>query len=277
MKIAIITSSPANQALPLKHFFSGGNRISVDLIITDSEAIAANPGEIPTILCTSADDAILLIPHLKEEGIELIVADNFKGPIPMNQLEQDDFYSQRIIRFEQKEDGECTAMAGRDVLVTAPEYTDTLLPRAIVSIADRALHPTPPPLAPSHTPDSIEEEWAHTLNIPTPSPTITPSPTVPPNPTITPPPTPTPSPTPPTQPSMPPTYLLWSVLAIIFCCFIPAIVALIFSTQVSSKYYAGDYAGSRRASRNAQIWIIVSIVTGIVAATLYIPFMMLSA
>lgn len=70
---------------------------------------------------------------------------------------------------------------------------------------------------------------------------------------------------------MPSTYLIWSVLITIFCCFIPGIVAIVFSSQVSSRYYAGDYEGARRASRNAEIWIIVSFVLGVLAATLYLP------
>lgn len=74
---------------------------------------------------------------------------------------------------------------------------------------------------------------------------------------------------------MPSTWLVWSVLVTVFCCFIPGIVAIIFSSQVSSRYYAGDYEGAERASRAAEIWIIVSFVLGVLAATLYIPFMLI--
>lgn len=74
---------------------------------------------------------------------------------------------------------------------------------------------------------------------------------------------------------MPPTFLVWSVLAIVFCSTIPGIVALVYSSMVSSKYYAKDYEGARRCSRMAEIWIIASIVLGIVVAALYIPIMLL--
>lgn len=74
---------------------------------------------------------------------------------------------------------------------------------------------------------------------------------------------------------MPSTWLIWSVLCTIFCCFIPGIIAIIFSSQVSSKYYAGDIEGARRASRMAEAWIIVSVVLGVIAATLYLPFMLI--
>ena len=85
-----------------------------------------------------------------------------------------------------------------------------------------------------------------------------------------------PGPEEPVEP-MPSTYLIWSILSTVFCCFIPGIVAIIFSSQVSSKYYGGDIEGARKASRTAQIWIIVSVVLGILAATLYVPFMIFAS
>ena len=76
---------------------------------------------------------------------------------------------------------------------------------------------------------------------------------------------------------MPPTYMVWSVLALVLCCFVPAIVAIIYSAQVSSKYYAKDYEGAKRCSDMAQIWIIVSIVLGVIGMAFYIPFTLLSS
>ncbi|MDE5813181.1 MAG: phosphoribosylglycinamide formyltransferase [Muribaculaceae bacterium] len=76
-----------------------------------------------------------------------------------------------------------------------------------------------------------------------------------------------------TQEPMPPTYLVWSVIITILCCFIPGIVAIINSAQVSSKYYQGDIDGARRASERAQIWIIISFVLGVIINTLYLPLM----
>lgn len=77
------------------------------------------------------------------------------------------------------------------------------------------------------------------------------------------------------QEPMPSTYLIWAVLVTILCCFIPGIVAIIFSSQVSSRYYSGDFEGAKRASRNAEIWIIVSFVLGVLTATLYLPIAMI--
>ncbi len=73
------------------------------------------------------------------------------------------------------------------------------------------------------------------------------------------------------QEPMPETYLVWSVLATVFCCLIPGIVAIVYSTMVSSKYYAKDYEGARRASEKAQYWIIASVVLGVITAAVYLP------
>lgn len=79
---------------------------------------------------------------------------------------------------------------------------------------------------------------------------------------------------PPEAEQMPSTYLVWSILSVIFCCGIPGVVAIVYSTLVSSRFYAKDYEGSRRASELAQIWIIVSIVLGVVTSTIMLPLML---
>lgn len=88
---------------------------------------------------------------------------------------------------------------------------------------------------------------------------------------------PVPQPAPYHQPEpMPQTYLVWSVLATVFCCLIPGIVAIIYSTMVSSKYYAKDYEGSKKASEMAQYWIIASVVLGVITAAVYLPLSLLA-
>lgn len=74
---------------------------------------------------------------------------------------------------------------------------------------------------------------------------------------------------------MPPTYLVWSVVMTVICCLPAGIAAIIFSCQVSSKFFAGDYAGAVKASQRAEIWIIVSFVLGVLANTLYLPISLL--
>ncbi len=72
-------------------------------------------------------------------------------------------------------------------------------------------------------------------------------------------------------PPMPSTYLVWSVAVTVLCCLIPGIVAIIYSTKVSSKYNRGDYDGAAKCSEMAEWWVMISIVLGLVWA----PFQVL--
>ncbi|MFK3649531.1 CD225/dispanin family protein [Lysobacter enzymogenes] len=58
-----------------------------------------------------------------------------------------------------------------------------------------------------------------------------------------------------------PNYLVWSIIVTVlgacFCCLLgaaPGVVAIVFGSQVSSKFAAGDDAGARRASEQAKLW-----------------------
>lgn len=70
--------------------------------------------------------------------------------------------------------------------------------------------------------------------------------------------------------SKPPSYLVWSILATLFCCLPFGIVSIVFAARVDSKYNAGDYAGSLAASNNAKKWAIVSAVTSVVLIGLWL-------
>ncbi len=74
---------------------------------------------------------------------------------------------------------------------------------------------------------------------------------------------------------IPSNYLLLSVLCTLCCCFVPGIVAILFSAKVNSRWYAGDKAGARRASRQAEIWIIVSFCLGVLAMSFTLPLKLL--
>lgn len=67
------------------------------------------------------------------------------------------------------------------------------------------------------------------------------------------------------QQTMPPTYLAWSIVAMLLCCIVTGVVALVYSTKVSSRYYAGDYEGARKASETTAIWLAVTVVCGLIA------------
>lgn len=70
---------------------------------------------------------------------------------------------------------------------------------------------------------------------------------------------------------MPKTYMLWAILATILFSTVPGIIAIVYSTLVSGRYFSGDYEGAVKASRRVEIWTIVSIVVGIITTTLYFP------
>lgn len=70
---------------------------------------------------------------------------------------------------------------------------------------------------------------------------------------------------------MPQTYLPWAIVTMLFCCLIPGIITLIYSFKVSSRYNAGDYEGARKASDTTAVWLMVTIVCGLIA----IPFQFL--
>lgn len=146
--------------------------------------------------------------------------------------------------------------------------------------------PTPPPVKREF---EVEEEWAETLGMNFDPEEVkrraeTPEAPQPPRYSNQPPQTPPPAPAgpgapqppiEPLRPPMPPTYLVWAILATLCCCLPAGIVAIIYSANVSSKYYAADYEGASRTSRNAEIWIIVSIVLGIITNALYLPLTLL--
>lgn len=75
---------------------------------------------------------------------------------------------------------------------------------------------------------------------------------------------------------MPPTHLVWAVIVTVCCCFIPGIVAIVMSSRVSSRYYAGDMEGAKRASKACEWWIIASFILGVLSATLYLPLSIFS-
>lgn len=70
------------------------------------------------------------------------------------------------------------------------------------------------------------------------------------------------------RPVMPPSYLVWSILATIFCCLPFGIVAIVKSAKVESLYNQGDYGQSLQASKDAKKWCIVSAIAGVVVGVL---------
>jgi hypothetical protein len=57
--------------------------------------------------------------------------------------------------------------------------------------------------------------------------------------------------------------MLKAVIATLCCCLPLGIVSIIFAAQVNSKLAAGDVAGARAASSNANLWAWIAIGLGL--------------
>ncbi len=66
--------------------------------------------------------------------------------------------------------------------------------------------------------------------------------------------------------------LVWSILATLFCCLPFGVVAIIKSSEVNSKWIAGDYAGAQQSAADATKWIKWSVIGFAVVALLYLLF-----
>jgi hypothetical protein len=58
-------------------------------------------------------------------------------------------------------------------------------------------------------------------------------------------------------------YLVWSILATLFCCLPFGIVSIVYASGVDNKVAMGDIAGAERASKNAKMWAWISFGCGL--------------
>lgn len=66
-----------------------------------------------------------------------------------------------------------------------------------------------------------------------------------------------------------PNYLVFAILATVFCCLPTGIPAIVYAAQVNGKLQAGDLAGAQLASKNAKMWCFVSLGLGLLVGLLY--------
>ena len=66
-----------------------------------------------------------------------------------------------------------------------------------------------------------------------------------------------------------PNYLVFAILATVFCCLPAGIPAIVFAAQVNGKLQAGDVAGAQVASKNAKMWSLVSLGLGLGAIVIW--------
>jgi len=64
-------------------------------------------------------------------------------------------------------------------------------------------------------------------------------------------------------------YLVFAILATVFCCLPAGIPAIVYAAQVNSKLQAGDLAGAQLASKNAKLWCLISLGLGLGIMGLY--------
>ena len=64
-------------------------------------------------------------------------------------------------------------------------------------------------------------------------------------------------------------FLAWSIFATLVCCLPTGIVAIVMSSKVNSCWDRGDYEGAHKASKNAKIWLLVSVGIGIIIYIYY--------
>lgn len=74
------------------------------------------------------------------------------------------------------------------------------------------------------------------------------------------------------KPKPPQNYLALSIISTLFCCQIFGIIAIIYASQVNSKFIAGDYQGAQSASNNAKIWSFLSIGIGLLIIIVFAIF-----
>lgn len=68
----------------------------------------------------------------------------------------------------------------------------------------------------------------------------------------------------------PDNYLVWAILSTVLCCLPAGVVSIVKSSQVNSKWNAGDTAGAQEASRQARMWAIISAGTSLVIVSVYL-------
>lgn len=321
--IAIFASGSGEAAERVVSLFNEGNRIRVELVVTDREnseiierlqSLGITVMYVPREEWHYAPDQILSL--LREKEIDLIAFDDFRGAVPMAIEEA---FSGRTINLSTPEESPREVVNALNKLeeeervhkIEVEEFSETVVEKTEDSVDSTSetvavIKETTDEIKGEETPKTVDEEWADTLKIEFDPSRLRSTPPPVPGAQQHAPEIPHQQPTkksfagsqgsytqqpasqnfgykpyehaiqPEAQEPMPTSYLIWSVLATVFCCFIPGIVAIVFSSQVSSRYFSGDVEGAKRASNRAQIWIIVSFVLGLLSSTLYFPIMLIS-
>ena len=71
-----------------------------------------------------------------------------------------------------------------------------------------------------------------------------------------------------------PNYLVFAILATVFCCLPAGVPAIVYAAQVNGKLQMGDVAGAQAASNNAKLWCMISAGLGLGVVALYMILIM---
>lgn len=77
---------------------------------------------------------------------------------------------------------------------------------------------------------------------------------------------------PPYQGPPPDNYLVWAILATVLCCLPLGIPAIVFASQVNSKWAMGDVAGAHESANKAKQFSMWSAIVAVVGVVLYLIF-----
>ena len=67
-----------------------------------------------------------------------------------------------------------------------------------------------------------------------------------------------------------PNYLVWAILATVFCCMPLGVVAIVHAAQVNGKWQAADYDGAIETSNKAGTWCWVSFWVGLAPLIIWV-------
>ena len=262
--IAIFTSGNGAKGAELVRIFNSGERFRVVLAVSDSvETPPAAEYAQSGVECVIRHEGIReegsaeILDILRNHKVDIILLDGLSGALPESLAAA---YPDAVLSL----DG-CGAMAAaRMVMDRFPEDDRYAAERRWADTLGLKFDPsavTPPPVPhPSPEPPAFPTDE-------TPKPPATARP-------VRQPVRPAPAPYEKREP-MPPTYMLWAILSTLCCCLPGGIIALFFRMSVSSRYYAGDIERARRNSRMTEIWIIASVVLGLIGGALYFPLMLI--
>lgn len=72
------------------------------------------------------------------------------------------------------------------------------------------------------------------------------------------------------QPTKPDNFLVWAILATIFCCVPFGIVSIVKASNVDKYWYAGDHENAAKAAKSARTWFWWAFAVGIVSEIIFI-------